>query len=487
MWKCECGEIKVLGSIKDLKKESVKPLKGKIDLHKDYLDNIKLKCKCGKSMVRVPEVMDCWFESGSMSFAQYHYPFENKKEFEKNFPSQFVTEYIGQTRAWFYYMNVLSAILFENIPFENVLTTGTILAKDGTKMSKSKKNFPDPWLIFEKYGVDALRFYLLASPVMNADNLNFLEKGVEEIYKKVILILNNVNNFYLMYKTNTPASSNSKNILDKWIISRLNHTIEEVTLYMKNYNTIKSCSEIKKFIEDLSTWYLRRSRDRFSKGKEAEKTLKFVLNEFSKIVAPILPFISEKIYQTINLKESVHLQNWPKENKKRINKKLEMNMSLTREVVSLALKEREISKISLKQPLAELKISGVNLSKEYLELIKEEINVKSIQIKSGGKISVKLDTKMTPELEAEGYAREMSRKVQAFRKQLGLQKKDKVETCIIVDEEFKKILEKQKKFIKDRTNSKKLEIVTTGKERFKNKTDFKIKDKRGWIGVKNNY
>ncbi len=483
MWKCECGEIKVIGSIKDLKKASVKSLKGKIDLHKDYLDNVQLKCKCGKKMNRVSEVMDCWFESGSMPFAQYHYPFENKKEFERNFPSQFVAEYIGQTRAWFYYMNVMSAILFEKIPFENVLTTGTILTENGMKMSKSKKNFPDPWLIFEKYGVDALRFYLLASPVMNADNLNFLEKGVEEIYKKVILLLNNVNNFYLIYKSNVAASANSKNILDKWIISRLNHTIEEVTQNMRNYNTVKTCSEIRSFIEDLSTWYLRRSRNRFNGGKDAEKTLKFVLNEFSKIIAPILPFISEKIYLAINSKESVHLQNWPKENKKRINKKLEKDMALTREIVSLALKEREISKISLKQPLAELKISGADLSKEYLELIKEEVNIKNVKIKKGKEISVELDTAMTPELEAEGYARELSRQIQSFRKNLGLQKKDRVETFVIVDDEFKNILEKQKKFIKERTNSKKLGFVTTGKERFKNKTDFRIKEKKGCIAI----
>jgi len=484
VWKCEkCKEMKVIGSIKELEKEAVK-LPKKIDLHKDFLDDIKLKCKCGSEMKRVPEVLDCWFESGSMPFAQFHYPFENKKLFEQNFPSQFVAEYIGQTRAWFYYMIVLSDILFKDIPFENVLTTGTILAEDGSKMSKSKKNFPDPWIIFEKYGVDSLRFYLLSSPIMNADNLNFSEKGVDEVYKKVILLLNNVNNFYSMYKTNTKPSNKSKNILDKWVISRLNNTISEITKNMENYNTIKVCSEIREFTEDLSTWYLRRSRERFNEDKNAEETLKFVLNEFSRAIAPITPFIAEEIYQKINSeKESVHLQEWPKPDKKKINKKIEKNMKTTREIVSLALKERDKEKISLKQPLLNLEVYGTTLEKSYLDLIKDEINVKNVKLTRGKEMKVSLDTNITPELEAEGYARDLSRQIQAFRKQIGLEKKDKIELEIVCDEELKKILETQKKFIKEKTNSEKFEIVTTEKEKFKNTVEFKIKDKRGKILV----
>ena len=482
VWKCSsgCGEIKIIGSIQELKKESIN-LKGEIDLHKDYLDKIKLKCKCGKEMKRVPEVLDCWFESGSMPFAQFHYPFENKKEFEKNFPSQFVAEYIGQTRAWFYYMIVLSAILFDNIPFENVLTTGTILAGDGTKMSKSKKNFPDPWVIFEKYGVDALRFYLLSSQVMNADNLNFLEKGVDEIYKKVILLLNNVNNFYLIYHTGAKAGSNSRNVLDKWIISRLNEIIDEVTKNMSDYNIIKTCFEIRNFIEDLSTWYLRRSRDRFAEDKNAEKTLRYVLTEFSKIIAPIMPFLAEKIYHSVQSeKDSVHLQNWPKLNKKKIDKKLNENMNLARGVVSLALKERDISKISLKQPLAKLEVKGVNLSGEYLQLIEEEINVKKIELKRGKELSVKLDTKITPELEAEGYAREITRKIQNERKAAGLMKKDLIDLHISVEGlDFLKMIHPE--LIKERVNARKISIgqlLKDGKERdYQYQSEGKIKEK----------
>jgi len=444
-------------------------------------------------MSRIPEVLDCWFESGSMPFAQFHYPFENKKLFENNFPSQFVTEYIGQTRAWFYYMLSLSAVLFEDIPFENVLTTGTILAEDGSKMSKSKKNFPNPWLIFEKYGVDSLRFYLLSSPIMNAENFNFSEKGVDEIYKKVILLLNNVNNFYLIYNTKAKVSANSKNVLDKWIISRLNQTIDGVTKSMEDYNTIKTCSEIRNFIEDLSTWYLRRSRNRFNKDKNTEKTLRFVLNEFSKIIAPVMPFIAERIYQTVNSeKDSVHLQNWAKSDKKKIDVKLMANMKHVREIVSIGLKERDKAHIGLKWPLKSIRLNGnKKFYREFEEIIKEELNVKEVlleqqidhSLKSMWDGKITLDTNLTPDLEAEGYAREMSRQVQAFRKKLGLEKKDKIKIIIFTDDKFKKILEKQKDFLRQRTNAKKLKIVTTVKERFKNKTDFKIKDKKGTIAI----
>ena len=279
VWKSENGKIKVIGSIKELKKYAKNLPKKEIDLHKDYLDKVILEIN-GEKYKRVPEVLDCWFESGSMPFAQFHYPFENKKFFEKNFPAQFVAEYIGQTRAWFYYMMVLSAILFEKIPFENVLTTGTILTENGEKMSKSKKNFPDPTEIIEKYGVDSLRFYLLQSPVMNADNFNFSEKGVEEVYKKVILLLYNLNNFYSEYKIVKKINKEKLEITDKWILSRLEETGLNVTEDMESYNTIKSCEELRKFIDDLSTWYVRLNRERFNEeDKLAPKILKEILKK----------------------------------------------------------------------------------------------------------------------------------------------------------------------------------------------------------------
>ncbi len=492
VWKSEKGKIKVIGSIEELKKYSKNLPKGKIDLHKDFLDKIYLEID-GEKYKRIPEVMDCWFESGSMPFAQFHYPFENKKFFEENFPSQFVVEYIGQTRAWFYYMIALSAILFDKIPFENVLTTGTILAEDGEKMSKSKNNFPDPNDIIKKYGVDALRFYLLQSSVMNADNFNFSEKGVEEIYKKVILLLYNVNNFYLEYKTKEKIGNEKLEIIDKWILSRLEETGLNVTENMNAYNTIKSCEELRKFIDDLSTWYVRVNRDRFNEDETVRKVLRKVLEDLSKLIAPIIPFVAEKIYQTIySKKDSVHLQDWNKFDKSKVDKKLIQSMKDVREIISLGLKERDRERIGLKWPLAEAKITiNFKIKKEFEKLILDQLNIKKINFeeikeKDSKEIKVKLDTKITPELEAEGYAREISRQIQSFRKKLGLEKKDEIELFILTDENFKKILETQTKFIEERTNSKELkflENVTTEKERFKNINDFKIKDKRGMIGI----
>ncbi len=483
VWKSESGKIKVIGSIDELKKYAKNLPSKKIDLHKDYLDGVVLDVD-GEEYKRIPEVLDCWFESGSMTFAQFHYPFENKEFFEKNFPAQFVVEYIGQTRAWFYYMMVLSAILFDKIPFENVLTTGTILAEDGEKMSKSKKNFPDPSIIIEKYGVDALRFYLLQSPVMNADNFNFSERGIEEIYKKVILLLYNVNNFYSMYKTEKILDKEKLRDIDKWIISRVNETGIFVEEQFKEYNTIKVCESIRNFVEDLSTWYVRVNRDRFNEGDEIAKVvLKEVLDKLSKILAPITPFIAEKIYQTLNgEKVSVHLTDWPKFDKKDIHKKIQEKIFEAREIVSKGLRERDKVGIGLKWPLQKISIPEKDFNEEILNLIRQELNVKEIKFKAIKE--VKLDTKLTPELEAEGYSREVSRIVQAFRKKLGLNKKDLIELFVQTDANFIKVLESQREFIKERTNSEKVEFVTTiEKENFKNASDFMVKDKRGTIGI----
>ncbi len=466
IWKSKDGDKLVIGSIEDLKKYAKKMPKGEVDLHKDFLDPIVL-VKDGKEYTRIPEVLDCWFESGSMTFAQFHYPFENKELFEKNFPAQFVAEYIGQVRAWFYYMLVLSAILFDDIPFENVVTTGTILAEDGQKMSKSKNNFTDPLLLISKYGADSFRFYLMANPVMNADNLAFSDKSLDEVYKKVLLLLYNVNNFYSLYKKKEKVSlPASKNILDKWIVSRTNVLIKEVKSGLEGYNTTATCAQIKKFIDDLSTWYVRRNRDRFNDSDvDARKTLAFVLAELSKTIAPIMPFVAEIIYhEVVDEKDSVHLQAYPSHNEKLIDSDIEAKMQLTREIVSLALKERDKARISLKQPLAKLEVNVAELPKEYLEIIEDEVNVKKVEIRKAHdkdvkEISVVLDTVITPALEAEGMAREISRKVQAMRKEAALVKEDDIELVLVVAEEVKTKIDEQKKMIKERTNSKTVEIV----------------------------
>ncbi len=488
IWKSKSGKIKVLGSIKDLKEFAKKLPKGKIDLHKDYLDQVKLEVD-GEEYTRIPEVLDCWFESGSMTFAQFHYPFENKSFFEKNFPAQFVVEYIGQTRAWFYYMIALSAILFEKIPFENVLTTGTILAEDGQKMSKSKKNFPDPIKAVEKYGADALRFYLLQSPVMNADNFNFSEKGLEESYRKITILLYNVGRFYLEHKEKPNEKYlKSKNIMDKWILSKTENLLKDVEKYLEEYNTVKACSRIKNYIDLLSTWYIRNSRERFNeKDVHAESTLRYVLEKLLRMCAPIIPFATEKIFQDLNgTSKSIHLEKWPKQNSKLINNSLEKQMELVKEIVSIGLRQRDQNHVGLRWPLKKVDVaSKIKLTKELKQIIIEELNVKEFIERpcKDCELEVKLDFNSNSELEAEGYAREISRKVQAFRRELGLEKKDKISLFVGSEKDLIEIFESQKELIKDRTNSKKVTFSEDISKNIKKKTDFKIKDKKGKIGV----
>ncbi len=276
--------------------------------------------KCKGKMSRIPEVLDCWFESGSMPYGAKHYPFENKDWFKKNFPCDFVSEYISQVRAWFYYMHVLGVLLFNKAPFKHVVVTGTILAEDGSKMSKSKSNFPDPALIFDKYGADALRFYLMSSTLMKAQDLNFSENSVKEIYRQTTMLLTNIKNFYELFaKDNKSISNSSSNhILDKWILSKLHLLIRNATNALEDYDTSKACSEIIPFIDELSTWYVRRSRDRFKSSDKKEKsqaieTLAYVLSNLSRLMAPITPFISEHLHQSFRnakakTEESVHLE-----------------------------------------------------------------------------------------------------------------------------------------------------------------------------------
>jgi len=494
IWKSKSGKIKVIGSIEELKKQAINLPDGKIDLHKDFIDKIKIKNENNEEMERIPDVFDCWFESGSMPYAQLHYPFENKELFEKMYPADFIAEGLDQTRGWFYTLQVISTALFDKSPFKNVLVNGLILAEDGKKMSKKLNNYPDPKIIVEKYGADALRFYLLGSSVMNADNSNFSEKGVEEIYKKILLLTYNVKNFYEINKKDLKKKYlDSGEVTDKWILSRLNELIKNSTEHFKKYNTIKICNEIRSFVDDLSTWYVKINRDRIGEDENAIRTLEYILNEFSKVIAPIMPFVAEIIYQIINgKKESVHLQNWPDCDDKKIDEKIISEMKIVREVVSVGLRERDKIQIGLKWPLANAKIlcGNLKLNNEFQEIIKSQLNVKELSFKENKNpkiISVELDAKLTPELEAEGYARELSRNIQEFRKNVGLNKKDFVKLGIVTDKEFANILERYRKSIEEKTNSSSIKIfienVTTNKERFKKTISFKIKDKKGEIGL----
>ncbi len=473
IWKCICGEQRVIGSIDELKKHAINFPK-KVDLHKPTMDKVKLKCKCGKDMTRVPEVLDCWFESGAMPFAQVHYPFEKKEWFSKNFPGDFIAEYIAQTRTWFYYMLSVSTLLFNKNSFKNVVTTGNILAADGQKMSKSKKNYPDPNLLIAKYGADALRFYLLGSPIMTAEDINFSERGVEEVHKKIILILLNTLNFYNMNSKGKSVFPKKNTVLDEWILSRVAELSIKVTEALDSYNTMDAAKEITKFVDELSTWYVRRSRERFNDGNDeiARGVLKHVLTETAKIIAPMLPFISEKIYFDLGEKESVHLQNWPEYSKKQVNKEIIDEMSKAREVVSTALKLRDMNKIAIRQPLQTLIVAGDKLNDEFAQIIAEEVNVKAVIFDKKAK-EITLDLNITPELEAEGFAREIARKIQSVRKERNMKKEERITLELHMSDKLRRNLAPFVDFISKRVGANNLRF-SDGKG--KNMIPFKIKE-----------
>jgi len=491
VWKCECGEQKIIGSIEELQKEAIEKVEANVDLHKHVVDNIHLKCKCGKEMSRIPEVLDCWFESGSMPYASKHFPFENKDWMKDHFPADFVSEYVAQIRAWFYYMHVIGVLYMGKAPFKHVVVSGNILSEDGSKMSKSKKNYTDPNNLFEEYGADALRFYLMSAQVMRAQDMNFLDEGIKEISRKLIMILANVKNFYGLFGKENKIfdNSSSKNILDKWIVSKTNKLIKNATKNLDEYNITKTCAEIMDFVDVLSTWYVRRSRARFRKeGKEkdeAVQTLAYALDSLSKVLAPITPFISEEIFHALrgtNFESdiSVHLEDWPTYDEKKIDDVLEEEMLNVREVVSRALDERVKVKIAVKQPLAKLTVTLVDeIRDELKQPIMDELNVKEVELKKGKEVAVELDTKLTPALEREGAAREIMRKVNDLRKKTGLTIEDRIKIFVETDSELLK--ESIKEFESDISNATQADKITFEKNEGK---EFTIKEQIIKINIK---
>ncbi len=496
VWKCKkCNLITVMGSVKDLQEKAVEKIPKDLDLHKHIVDKIHVRCeKCKGSMNRIPEVMDCWFESGSMPYAAKHYPFENKEWFKDNFPCDFVSEYVPQVRAWFYYMHVLGVILFEKAPFKHIVVTGTVLALDGTKMAKSKGNFPDPQVIFDKYGADALRFYLMSSPLMKAEDINFNEETIKDFYRKIIMITENVKQFYELYgKENARVNdASSDHILDRWMISRVHTTIKEITAAMEVYDTVMTCSQIVQLIDDISTWYVRRSRDRFKfddvkEKQKAIRTLAYTLHTLAKLMAPIAPFIAEEVQQTLRktskqLAESVHLEAWPEADTKLVNKKLNEEMQMVRNIVSKALEAREKAKVPVRQILKSLEVTGPALAKEYISLITEEVNVKEVIMKKSGQLAVKLDTRITPELLKEGMIRDIIRTINSYRKSLGLQIDDRIALVIGINEDMKEFTKEiQQKVGAKNVVWKKKEDVLKGYDLVKKE---QIKDKEIEIAIK---
>jgi isoleucyl-tRNA synthetase len=418
------------------------------DVHRPYIDSVVFPCDCGGAFKRVREVFDCWFESGSMPYGQFHYPFD-KKQFDPphglGYPADFIAEGLDQTRGWFYSMLVLGVALFGKSPYKRVIVNGLILGEDGQKMSKRLKNYPDPIDVVNRYGADALRYYLLSSPVVRSEDLNFSERGVDEAGKKIIARLENIFSFYELYKKESVAKpEKSPNVLDRWILSRFNELLSEMTEAMERYEIDKATRPILSFVDDLSTWYLRRSRDRFKGDNEADKnfarmTTSFVLREFSKLIAPFMPFTAEHLFLKLKKEgdqESVHLEDWPRGGT--IDAPLLSLMAETRRVVSLGLEARAKAGIKVRQPLKSISLSNKNIlkHKELTFLIAEELNVKEV-IAAKGKEEVALDTSMTDELRREGLARDVIRDIQEKRKNLSLKPGDRITVTIHVFESAK--------------------------------------------------
>lgn len=411
---------------------------GAVNLHRPYIDAVILKDSKGEEMKRIPDVFDCWFESGAMPFASMHYPFENKELFHKNFPADFIAEGLDQTRGWFYSLINLGVGLFDKAPYKHVIVNGLVLAESGKKLSKSEKNYTDPMILVEKYGADSVRYFLLNSPVVKGESVEFHDMGVEEVYKKLIVRLENVASLYEMYKEGEFGElleiSSRTHILDRWIVSRLHQLVRDSTKGYENCALDEAVRGVEGFIDDLSVWYTRRSRDRLKgdTGEEdrvlAEETLTYVLQTLAKVIAPSMPFLAERLYKiTGGTSESVHLTAWPKEGA--VDEKSISDMNQTRDIVSNGLMKRIEVKIPVRQPLASASIN-TNLEKEYLVQISEELNVKEVLVDVALTEGVMLDTEITEALKNEGDTRKLIRAVQEARKIKNLTPKDIVELTV---------------------------------------------------------
>jgi isoleucyl-tRNA synthetase len=440
-WVCDkCGEIEVLGSFAEVKEKSGVELK---DPHKPFVDDITFKCeKCSGEMKRVEDVIDVWYDSGSMPFARFHYPFENKEKFQSKYPAEFIGEGVDQTRGWFYTLHVLGGALFNEKAFKNVIVNGMALAPDGTKMSKSKRNYTEVNIVLDQLGADALRLYFVSSPIVNGEEVIFSEKFLKDITATVLLPYWNSVKYFLNYQSQFDwkydENWKTDDIMDKWILARLNQTIQEVGDGMDSYKLHKASKPIFTFIDDLSKWYIRRSRERFVSGdKQALDTLHYVLFEISKLIAPFAPFISESVYMTLgngfvpSVKESVHLEDYPVVNKELLDEQLLTNMSKVRDICSIGLNIRDEKRLKVRQPLSKVYVPLEE--KVLMEIVKGELNVKDvvfsekkvvgegIESQEAKYVFVSLDTNMTEELKEEGLLNEVVRGLQVARKESGCQ------------------------------------------------------------------
>lgn len=548
IWECECGHRDCIGSLEELKEKGVN-VPEDIELHKPYIDEVKISCPhCGKEMNRVPEVIDCWFDSGSMPFAQYHYPFENKELFESNFPAQFISEAIDQTRGWFYTLLAVSTSIFNTSPFENCVVLGHVLDRKGQKMSKHKGNVLDPITVLENEGADAVRWYFYTSSAPWLPS-RFYEDAVIETQRRFIGTFWNVYSFYVLYadidKFNPIKYKDftSENVMDKWIISKLNTLVKEVDEYLDAYKITQAALAIENFMDELSNWYVRRNRSRFwVKDLTEDKigayvTLYKVLVTLSKVSAPFIPFVTEEIYQNLVVNfdktapESIHLCTWPEYREDLVDKELEAEMDIAFKLVKLGRSARNAANIKNRQPLSEILVNTKLLPEYYGDIIKDELNIKTIKFGSDiskyvnyeikpnlpvlgrtygklipsikkeisnmdqmelaqkvqngeevkinisgteiklssenllitmdglegyafaseGDLGVILDTTITPELEEEGYLREILSKIQNMRKESGFEVSDNIKLYVSGNKVLEDITKKFEDIIKKNT------------------------------------
>ena len=511
VWKGDRGTVRVVGSYAELKELSGVELD---DYHRPWVDDITFEID-GETFTRIDKVLDCWFESGSMPFAQLHYPFENQAKFEQNYPADFIVEYIGQVRAWFYYVHAVNAALAEigafgeagvqhKNAYSNVITTGVVAGNDGRKMSKSLGNFTDPNELMNKFSADSLRFLLLSSPLLNGEDFALHDKDVGDVARKLSMIWN-MYDFFTMYaevdgwefngELKDPLSELT-NPLDIWIISRLHQLVVEVERHMDTYNIPDALSPILPFLDDTSNWYVRRSRRRFWKSEDdgdkndAYRTLHYVLVRLSYILAPFTPFLAEELYHNLTGDdESIHLKDWLPAGE--INRAILRDMNALRVAVNDGLSKRAAEGIKVRQPLSSVRLVSTisdNTTDEVrqflVDIARDELNVKSVEVatdselevdESSAQPSVVYDFNITPELKREGLVREVIRHVQSARKKAGLQVDDRIELAIFsADTKITQAINTFAEVITTETLAVKLDSTVNDAEKYDVKIDDKI-------------